>query len=247
MAQPNDYLLVSDLDDTLLGDEVALEGFVAFRKSLGERVRLHLVYASGRFYESIRRDINETPLPEPLAVIGGVGSEMRRFPDGTFIEEWRERMSGNWSAERVTEILSGEAGLVLQPAADQSEFKVSFYAENASQAQLQAWQCKLRDAGIGSRLIYSSGRDLDFLPEGVDKGTAAVFVAGLLGFPMERVMVSGNSANDSALFDHGFHGIVVGNAHPELKAYAQRDNVYLSPQAIAAGVQDGIRHWLKLD
>jgi len=239
-----EYLLISDLDDTLLGDTDALEHFVAYRESIADRVRLSLVYASGRFYESIRGDIENTPLLPPVVVIGGVGSEIRTFPDGTEFEAWRQRMSNGWSAERVREVLAFESKLELQPESDQSEFKVSYYADNATQVELEGWKKALREAGIHVRMIYSSHRDLDFLPEGVDKGTAARFVADQLKFRPEQVMVAGNSANDAELFEQGFQGIVVNNAHRELKAYADGDSAYLSPYNMAAGVQDGVQYWL---
>ena len=244
MEAARDYLLISDLDDTLLGDDEALRKFANFCASL-EGARLHLVYSSGRFYGSIARDIERTALPEPLAVVGGVGTDIRKFPGGAMIDEWRSRMSRQWSADKLHEVLSGESGLELQPEKNQSDFKVSYYAENASEQQLREWREKLERAGIRATLVYSSSRDLDFLPAGVDKGTAARFVADWLGFPAERTMVAGNSANDSALFEHGFLGIVVSNAHDALKRYATKKQVYLASAEVAAGVQEGVRHWLR--
>lgn len=243
MKPTSELLLISDLDDTLLGDERALADFASFVQSLAP-LRLRLVYATGRFYESVCHDIENRPLPEPLAVIGGVGSEIRRFPDGSLIEEWVERMSDQWSARRVREILEDQTGLELQPEADQSDFKVSYYAPEADPEQLARWREKLASEGIRVNLIYSSGRDVDFLPEGVNKGSAAKFVAALYNYAPKRVLVAGNSANDSALFEHGFRGIVVGNAHAELKTYAARADTYLSSAEFAAGVREGLEFWL---
>jgi hypothetical protein len=74
------FLLVSDLDDTLLGDQAALERFCEYRVLLG--LRLAIAYASGRFFESVSEDVRTTPLPEPIAVLGGVGSQISSYPDG---------------------------------------------------------------------------------------------------------------------------------------------------------------------
>lgn len=80
------FLLISDLDDTILRDLESLHRFAEFFQSL--RGQLKIVYASGRFFKTIRQDIQNTPLPNPVAVIGGVGSEIRTYPDGELDRHW---------------------------------------------------------------------------------------------------------------------------------------------------------------
>lgn len=236
------YLLVSDLDDTFLGDSGALHRFADAHAS--QLHSLKIVYASGRFYESIRRDIEDTPLPEPVALIGGVGSEIRSYPEGELNRKWIDRISANWSADRIRELMRDEPKLSLQAKDSQSDFKVSYFFHDATDEELNRLRAKLFDNGIDASLIYSSSRDLDFLPEGVNKGTAAAFVARELGFDRDHTLVAGNSGNDSKLFEHDFLGIIVSNAHEELKAYAPDQRVYLSSYARADGVLDGVNHWM---
>ena len=231
-----------DLDDTFLNDRDALLRFSEFFPTL--KGQLAIVYASGRFFDSVKEDVQTTPLPKPLAVIGGVGSEIRSFPEGTLHHKWIERISNQWSAERAREILADETDLELQPERFQSDFKVSYFLRGASQEQLDRLRARLFDAGVNVSVIYSSDRDLDFLPEGVHKGTAAAFIAREMGVDRDHVIVAGNSGNDSKLFEHGFYGIVVSNAHEELKQYADQRRVYLSPHPRADGVRDGLRHWI---
>lgn len=238
------FLLVSDLDDTLLGDDKALAEFRSFVETMAER--LTLVYCTGRFYPTVVEDIDTTDLPAPAMIVGGVGSEMRTYPSGDFHEGWRRQMSEDWSAEKVLSALASEAKLTPQPTSDQSEFKASFYCSDATPEELQNWQRSLEQQGVRSSVVYSSGRDLDFLPAGVDKGAAAAFVAQELGFAAEQVVVSGNSGNDSKMFEHSFAGIIVANADPELKRYASRDRVLLASKSHASGVVEGLRHWMKL-
>ena len=240
---PADYLLVSDLDDTFLGDMVALQRLGDFFQGIADRITV--VYASGRFFESVARDIETTPLPEPVAVIGGVGSEIRRYPGGELDQAWIERISSNWSSERVRDVLADEFALELQAEEFQSEFKVSYFLRDASQERLDRMQAKLFDAGVDTSLVYSSRRDLDVLPDGVNKGTAAAFIARELGFDAGRVIVAGNSGNDAKLFQHDFYGIIVANAHDELKQFAEDPKIYLSPHSRADGVLDGLQHWLQ--
>jgi len=238
----HDLLLVSDLDETLLGDRAALRRFEEFFSSV--RPRLAIVYASGRFFESISEDVRKTPLPDPLAVIGGVGSEIRSYPDGRVDQAWVERISGNWSTETVRQVLMNEDRLELQPRDAQSDFKVSYFLQDASAKEINRLQAKLFDAGVDTNVIYSSNRDLDFLPDGVNKGTAAAFLARELGFDRDHVMVAGNSGNDAKLFEHGFYGVIVANAHEELKQFADERRVYLSSHSHADGVRDGLQYWM---
>jgi mannosylfructose-6-phosphate phosphatase len=234
---------VSDLDDTLLGDDPALERFRAFFEEY--QPWLDVVYASGRFCESIDQDVCKTALPRPLATIGGVGSEMWLYPNRQPLQAWWEKISSDWSAEKVRDVLKGEAGLQIQPEKFQSFYKVSYYLEQATEDRLRELDSALREAGIRSSHIYSSQRDLDFLPENVDKGKAASFLIDYLKRQRETVLAAGNSGNDATLFEHGFAGIIVANAHEDLKKIKDEPRVYLAATPHADGVREGIQYWMK--
>jgi sucrose phosphatase-like protein len=237
-----EHLLVSDLDDTLLGDDEALAEFAEWYED--ESSWLQLAYASGRFVETMAASVRETELPEPAALIGGVGTEICRYPGGEPIEDWPKVDGSDWNPARIRRALESLDHLHMQPEASQSRFKVSYLFEDASDGDLQVVRHHLRQSGLKANLIYSSHHDLDVVPEGVDKGTAARHLADVLGVPRERVLVAGNSANDAAMFLAPFRGIVVGNAHRELKAF-ESDEVYVSTQTYARGVRDGIVRWTR--
>lgn len=237
----NDFLLISDIDDTLLGDDEALERFHKFIAS--SELCLDIAYASGRFFESIIEDIKTTLLPEPIAIIGGVGSEIYSYPEGKPDQAWVEQNSQNFSAAIVRNVLAQQPDLELQPEEFQSGFKVSYFLHDALPDRLEQICRSLHDAQIQADYVYSSNRDLDILPRGVDKGTAAAFLAKSLGYAKDHVLVAGNSGNDSKLFEHGFRGIIVANAHDELKQYSVGPRAYLSQYERADGVRDGVEHW----
>jgi sucrose-6F-phosphate phosphohydrolase len=131
----------------------------------------------------------------------------------------------------------------MQPEKFQGEHKVSYYLTDASRSELAQIRSRLADAGVDADIVYSSQRDLDVLPAGIDKGSAAAFLAEYLEYEPEEVIVCGDSANDLAMFQHGFRGIVVGNAHDDLTDL-RGPGVYISEFECAAGLLDGLNHWL---
>jgi sucrose-6F-phosphate phosphohydrolase len=237
-------LLVSDVDGTLLGNDADLTRFTAWYERYQPQVQL--VYASGNFWDVVAELVDDGILPRPRAIIGGVGTELRVYPEGRPIFNWDERLYECWDEKEVRETLAEWDRLEPQPDEFQSEFKVSYYLRNASRTELDGIRSLLRDASINADLVYSSRRDLDVLPAGIDKGTAAAFLAEYYEYEPEEVIVCGDSANDLAMFQHGFRGIVVGNAHPELQVL-EGPTVYKSGESYAAGVLDGLNHWLRQD
>lgn len=237
-------ILVTDIDGTMLGDDPGLDELLSWRRRAN--VELDFVYASGRFFESVVESIENTRLPEPLAVIGGVGTEIRLLPSGKLLEEWRHRLfaRNDWNSEAIVAALDGYPGLEIQPPLFQSSLKVSYYLHDATVSQLDEVRSRTVAKGVRPRVVYSSRRDLDFLPQEADKGKAAAFLLDFWNVAHDRVIVSGDSGNDLSLFELGVRGIAVGNAHPELKALAG-PRVFVAERPCAAGVLDGLRYWLQ--
>lgn len=234
-------LLISDVDNTLLGDDLDLARFRAWYEQHRSDVRL--IYNSGRFYESVVESVRTTFLPKPYAIIGGVGTELRFYPSGRPVFAWEEHLYNHWDADRVRDTLADFDRLERQPDEFQSDFKVSYYLRRASPQELEMILIDLRAASINADLIYSSQIDLDLVPAGFNKGSAAKFAADYFGYLPEEVVVCGDSANDLAMFNFGFRGVVVGNAHSELTAL-DSPLIYQSAHSFAAGVLDGLEHWV---
>lgn len=244
VARDVDRMLVSDLDGTLLGDEEALERFAEWRER--HRDSVALAYASGRFYASVVDAMQETALPGPDAIVGGVGTEIHDYPSGKEIPGWHEEIGQHWDARRVREVLSPHDELELQPEKWQSDYKVSYFLEDAHPDQLDTLENELKKHDIDSQVIYSSNRDLDFLPATASKGSAAAYLAKHWGIAAENVTASGDSGNDHTLMQQGFRGIVVANAQPELKSISG-PHIYHAQHGYAAGVLEGIEYWWRED
>ena len=74
---------------------------------------------------------------------------------------------------------------------------------------------------------------------GVDKGTALVHVAEVLGVPLENTYGFGDGRNDICMLKAVGHGIAMGNAIDETKAAAD----YVTTDINDNGVWNGLKHY----
>jgi sucrose-6F-phosphate phosphohydrolase len=234
-------LLVCDLDGTLLGDDRALDDFAAWYGQARDQFRL--AYSSGRFVESVRDSIDSSSLPEPDAVIGGVGTEIYDFSQGRQAPMWPPSMLG-WNPHIIRDICEANCQLTPQPQHLLSYHKVSFYGPDLDESFIDHLAQRMSAADQQVTIVYSSNRDLDILPADTHKGAAVAFLARRWNVDAKRVIVAGDSGNDASMFHVGFRGIVVGNARPELRSLVA-PHIYHAEAQYAAGVLEGLGYWLQ--
>ena len=75
---------------------------------------------------------------------------------------------------------------------------------------------------------------VDVLPKGINKWTGCQWVLAETGFPVERSIAFGDGLNDREMLQGVGLGIAMGNAHPGLKAVADRIAPALDEDGIAA-------------
>lgn len=238
-------LLCSDIDGTLAGDPAAEARFREAWQGILPENRPLLVVNSGRLIEDQRAFIATTALPAPDVYIGGVGTMLHNERDPSHAETYARSIGAGFDRELIARALTGVPDIKVQPDAYQHARKSSWYLHDADVATLAGIEERLATAGIAARLIYSSNRDLDILPAGVDKGAALSWLCRQLGLSHDDAVVAGDTNNDRSMFDlPGVRGIVVGNALPELHAIAdERPNIYRAKGTTADGVLEGLAHW----
>ncbi|MEO0378449.1 MAG: sucrose-phosphate phosphatase, partial [Cyanobacteria bacterium P01_A01_bin.17] len=234
------FLLVTDLDNTLVGDHSALQ-------TLNETIEQHridfgslLVYSTGRSLSSYRDLRTQTKLLEPDALIVSVGTEIYLDGGNSPEPEWSERLQRNWNRSQILDTVTQVAELVPQSDLDQGDFKVSFSVdEDTAIAVVPKLETALEKQELAAKVIYSAGQHLDILPQQGDKGEALQFLRQRWQISAFRTVVSGDSGNDIALFNSGAErGIIVGNAQPELRQWHEQKPVkhhYLADGHCAAG------------
>ncbi|MGW1376275.1 trehalose-6-phosphate synthase [Streptomyces sp. NPDC002446] len=210
-------VLVTDLDGTLLGGDGTDRR--RLRAALDRHPEVTVVFATGRSLSSVEGLLRDDPLlPRPRWIIADVGASVIDGADRTCVGPLQEQLRRGWPGQRrVREQLARFPELVYQDGVVQ-EGRCSFFLrpEQLSAALTDA----VRELGCG--WTYSAGRYFDVLPAPAGKGNALALLARRNGWPMDAVLVAGDSVNDLSLFQVGAHGVLMSNAEPALREGIER-------------------------
>ncbi len=237
------HLLITDIDDTLIGDPDALLRLIA----LLERRRELLAFgvATGRPIESARAILAAHGVPPPDLTVSSVGAELY-FGDATIPDRgWETHIAHRWDREELASRLARVKGLRLQEAATQRRFKLSYYVEPA-RFRRQALDAALQ--GVESRytlIISGDGAYLDLLPYRASKGQAVRYLAYKWDIAPSTILVAGDSGNDREMLTGRMPAVVVANHRQELADLRRprRPGIYFSAHSQAAGILDGLQHF----
>jgi len=230
-----DWLLISDIDGTLTGDDRALSKLMTLLETHQDRVGFGV--ASGRSLALIKDATRDYDLLEPAPIIAGVGSEIHGH--GGIGEAYRAHIDEAWERERSEVTLRDVPGLTLQAADAQTEVKLSF---NTVGNVLPAVKKVVAKAGLELSLIHSHNKFLDVLPKQASKGQAVRFVSEYYNISLKWIVVAGDTGNDADMLTCGAKAIVVGNYAPELLPLLQDKAIYVAKAHHAAGVLEGLNY-----
>ena len=235
MAAGNRWLLVSDIDDTFLGDSTAAERLI---KRLTRTPDLFVVFNSSRPFESVQKTLAQLPGTwRPDGLITALGTEV--FLKGRIVENWPVRF-GDWARAAIDEVMA-ELGARPHAAEFQTPFKASYAVERRYATLARE---KLAELPFAIRVIASGASDFDVIPANAGKGEATLAVASMLDVdPAARLVVAGDSGNDLDMFAVSQMGIVVGNARDELRTEVDPGRAYFASGCQAEGISEGLRQW----
>lgn len=236
-------LFSSDLDGTLAGDREASRAFARLWQSLPDGERPILVYNSGRLIEDILSFTSDEGLPPADFLIGGVGTMLHSQDHSQLVETYRNLIADGFDVDLIEADLVMMERLTRQPAHYQHDYKSSWYLHDATAEEILALERLLVGSGHKARIVYSSNRDLDVVPDTADKGKALSWLCRELGIDLDEVVVAGDTGNDRAMFElDDVRGILPGNALPELASFAQANESMVQTEGTAAwGVIEGLR------
>jgi sucrose-phosphate synthase len=234
-------MLISDIDNTLVGDKNALTELVPWLREHAGSVGFGI--ATGRPLASAVTILKKNRVPLPDILITSVGSEINYGPELTPDLGWANHIRHQWRRDDLLEAMRDIPGLHLQAAENQREFKISYIVTPGQMPPLAEISRQLHALKLQAQLIYSCDEFLDILPLRASKGHAIRYLAYKWGLPLKSFLVAGDSGNDSEMLVGDTLAVVVGNHSPELEALRGLEQVYFAEKHYAAGIMEGLKHY----
>jgi sucrose-phosphate synthase len=239
-------ILITDIDNTLLGDDDALASLLEIVKD--ERNSLAFGVASGRHLSAVLEVIEAHNIDTVDVIISSVGAEIYYGPERTFDKGWASHLRHRWNREKIEKALKASPYLRMQTDREtQREFKVSYDLDTSAIDPDVAFP-QIHDAlyktGVPHTLIFSHGMFVDILPQRASKGKAVRYLSNKWNVPLERIATAGDSGNDIDMLRGRTAGIVVGNYSQEMEPLKEIDSrVYFAKGCYAEGILEGLRHY----
>jgi sucrose-phosphate synthase len=240
-----DRLIIADIDNTLTGDEHAMAEFFKMIADAEDNVGFGI--ATGRRYEDVLSLIEKYDIPHPEVLITSVGTEIYYGKNYTLDKSWQKHINFRWDAEGIKSVLDSIEGLYIQEDNEQSRFKISYRVDFEIAPDVKNLRRILREKGIRAKLILSLGMFLDIIPSRAGSGICIRHMAYKWGFPLEHILVAGDSGNDEAMLSGNTLGVVVGNYSRELEKLRKYPRVYFADAHHANGIIEGVHYYKFLD
>jgi sucrose-phosphate synthase len=235
-----DRLIITDLDNTLTGDDAALAEFT-------ELIRNHdhigFGIATGRRLDDALNLIKQLNLPKPDVLNTAAGTQLHYGEKLTPDVSWQKQIGYAWKPKEIRELLDAIPGLFLQAAENLSEFKISYEIDPEIAPSVTEIKKKMRAAGLRATVNLSLQIYLDIVPV---RGGADLSLRHLLykwGFSPDKVLVAGDSGNDIGMLLGRTLGVVVANYSPELERLRNQPRIYFAQGAHARGIIEGIEYY----
>jgi len=233
--------LISDIDNTLLGDEESLQELIVWLRANAGKLAFGV--ATGRSLGSAVRILKKWRVPMPDVLITSVGSEINYGARLTPDVSWSNHIRHLWRRDALAEVLARVPGLELQAPENQREFKLSYNVNPAQMPSIRQLYRHLHEHKLRASLIFSHQEFLDVLPVRASKGHAIRFLAYKWGLPLKNFLAAGDSGNDEEMLVGDTLGVVVGNHSAELEHLRGLEQIYFARGHHASGILEGLQHY----
>ncbi len=233
-----DRVLITDVDDTLTGDDKALALLLRKLEEAGPHVGFGL--ATGRSLNSAMDAIIGLGIPTPDVLITASGAELHYGKHLTRDRSWEHQIQYRWDPVAVHGELVQLPGLTRGEDDEDAAYRLRYVIDPKEAPGIAQIRRALRKAGLQVTLILDRRRNLDVLPVRASPGTAMRFLLFKWNLPPERLLVAGDSGNDAGMLSGDTLGVVVNNHAPELDRLRGQHRVYFAERDNAWGILEGI-------
>ncbi|MGY6277080.1 HAD-IIB family hydrolase [Methylomonas sp. MgM2] len=234
--------IFSDIDQSLLGNGEGLQRFVHCLRE--HRKTVYFGIATGRRLDSALAVLKKNDVPVPDVLITSLGTEIYYAPNIHADIAWSRHIDHHWNPKAIRRILADVPGLILQPANEQSRFKISYHydAERAPTYEEIVTLLRQEDQAVNANLSF--GQFFDIVPARASKGLALRYFAQQRKIPLERILVAGGSGADEDMMQGNTMAVVVANRHrEELSKLYEAERIYFAQQPHALGIVEAIEHY----
>lgn len=155
------FLFVTDLDDTLLGDDFALQKLNKQLEEHRQRYQTKIVYTTRRSFFSYQIIAQAKSLLKPDALITSLGTQMYFDPEQAKCDrEWSDILAQGWHREQILAIANKFPQLQPQPQSEQNPFKISYYLSHPiAETIINQLKIFLAEAGFEIKFFYHGRRN----------------------------------------------------------------------------------------
>jgi len=235
-----DRLVVTDVDDTLTGDDEAARSLVARLEAAGVTVGFGI--ATGRRLEPALGILSDVGLRTPDLLVTSSGTEIHYGRRLIRDRSWERQIRHRWEPDRVRETLADVAELVLDDP-ECTDYRLRYRFTGREAADAPDIRRRLRREGVGATVMVDHGTILDIVPVRASPGLALRFFGFKWNLEPGRILVAGDSGNDLEMLAGDTLGVVVGNHTDELDELENLPRVYFAEGRHAWGVLEGIEHY----
>lgn len=240
-AHKNEYIVITDLDLNLIGDDAALQRLIILLRQ--NRKRVKFAVATGRRFDSALKLLKKHKIPEPDILITSAGTEIYYAPKLTPDTGWTKHIDHLWSPHTIRKLLDEYPGLKRQAKAEQSRFKLSYFID-PQLADIEELKSMLHREEQSVHFQVAFGQYLDITPLRASKGMALRYIADRWQIPLEHVFVAGGSGADEDMMRGNTLAAVVANRHhEELSQLVDIEHIYFASQPYAEGILEALEHY----
>ena len=146
-----DRMIVTDLDQSLVGDPESLDSFLRLMRE--RRKEVTFCIATGRRIDSALALMKKQKIPVPDVVISSAGT---RIQYGSALNEddlWARHIDHDWSPRKTRQLLADLPGLKAQDKTQQTPSKISYFYDAQSAPSLDDINSLLRQHEVTANVI----------------------------------------------------------------------------------------------